>query len=286
MAKVLVGLAFFLFIGAAYSQIVKGNSHSIDTQERATKKDSSSKIIPSLVNPNPSTEYSEQQPAKDSENIATQNRIANYTAWLTIFTGALVFATVLLAIVGFVQNRNISRQVDASESQVLSSQDQVNVSRKQTDIIEMNSQRQLRAYIGINGSADEPTGETWLELEIKNYGQTPAFKMQFWLNLGIFGYPKTDFIHKSINDSMSGRITLAPGATRTISLPKPWKSQKEADEINKGSIAIYIWGEITYGDAWGVGRKTGFRLYVNSATKSGKSEMVSISFCDEGNEAT
>jgi hypothetical protein len=90
--------------------------------------------------------------------------IAKYTGSLAAFTRWLVIATLLLALFGFWQ---------------------VMVSRK-------TAKQQLRAYVFISSAeindimSDQPTAVT---IGVKNFGQTPAYKIAAWLRIDIVPFP-------------------------------------------------------------------------------------------------
>ncbi|GGF22773.1 hypothetical protein GCM10011611_31030 [Aliidongia dinghuensis] len=122
--------------------------------------------------------------------------------------------------------------------------------------------RQLRAYVDINsGQILHPLDNTKrrLAVEVKNFGQTPAYHFQVEMSWVVREFPLTSDLDKAISAENRSIETLGPGRTSFIFLPIIYNTTVEG-EINARRSAIYIRGFITYKDAFGNDRESSFRF--------------------------
>lgn len=180
----------------------------------------------------------------------------------------------------------------------------------QTVMSRRTAQRQLRAYVLSDSSmivnvanpvplyAGQVLAETDARItntaagpgafmQIKNLGQTPAFKVVHW------GY--ICFRECPLNASLPARtappfnppsLVLGPGqiATKMLEL-NPALTAAQITALRNGTGAIYVYGEITYEDAFKKSRMTKYRvMYHRMGGAIGIS--TGLNFCDEGNEAS
>jgi hypothetical protein len=127
-----------------------------------------------------------------------------------------------------------------------------------------SNERQLRAYVYVSASKvnglDEPTGRR-VQIEIKNFGQTPAFKERFWLGVGVFEWPlATTILNDPPIDLRLGPEDLAPGRMATMVIPLDDLTTPQERLLRAGHLGIYAWGRVTYEDAFGRQRHTAIRL--------------------------
>jgi hypothetical protein len=132
---------------------------------------------------------------------------------------------------------------------------------------------QLRAYIGVetaNYSVDLPKHEA--RIRIKNFGQTPAYNVV--CRIGIEVAPDfTGKIDKKA-ETVRGNATVFPQHSLTI--------KRRTDLIAPDGdepIGIFVFGRITYRDAFGFRRWTKFRFSANP--KNGD-----VSAEEDGNDAS
>ncbi len=147
-----------------------------------------------------------------------------------------------------------------------------------------NGHRQLRAYVFPDQAnlvwqgIKEPTVA---EIVIKNSGQTPAYKLSAATVISVNEYPlRTDLSVPSVSDN---HTVVPPSGSYSLSVPlaQPLTSD-QLKAIQKGTQAIYAYGEIAYVDAFGECRATRYRFYyTGSGAEIGS--KVGLSYMDEGN---
>lgn len=171
------------------------------------------------------------------------------------------------------------------------------------------AQRQLRAYvfvesvtilnvanpIVIEGNPPiKPTGAAvgypkdgpLAILTIKNTGQTPAYVVIHWGQMLFREFPLTGNLPGKQEGFFMTKSSIAPGGitNKNVRLPHPL-SEEEITRLRNGTGAIYVFGDISYKDAFGVDRITNFRFMHGTMTGAiGVSTDMTI--CGEGNDAT
>ncbi|NOG71540.1 hypothetical protein [Roseicella sp. DB1501] len=147
------------------------------------------------------------------------------------------------------------------------------------------AEKQLRAYVGIERitiynvvAGRQPT----VEIEITNFGQTPARRLTAWTEIEVLAFNEVNFL---VNDTKeSPRQTLQPTAKITIESKKDDTLTKtELENISSNFQKTYCFGRIQYWDVFDVERNVIFRHETinNSAPVTGRSMPLSA----EGNEA-
>jgi hypothetical protein len=169
-----------------------------------------------------------------------------------------------------------------------------------------SSRRQLRAYVGgdvgsignvanpipVAGQAITPTGAEITNptcgpvayVQIKNAGQTPAYEVLHWGHICVREYPLTSALPSPKFIAKNASI-LGPGivATKYLFLATPLTAQ-EISDLSVGNVAIYVYGEIRYKDAFGTERFTKYRL-MHHVGQGAIGVNTGLTFADEGNEA-
>ena len=148
---------------------------------------------------------------------------------------------------------------------------------------EDTAQRQLRAYVSINLD-----GKMFLDSDgllnapfiTKNNGVTPANFMLCSLHIGLFHFPLDTELDPPEYPPTSSNSSLFPGeqVRQYATLPRAL-SQAETLAIKNGEIAIYVWGEVRYKDAFNKQRSTQFRMYSTGAD----STRGELAYHHEGN---
>lgn len=147
--------------------------------------------------------------------------------------------------------------------------------------------QQLRAYVFASVTNEgnlspNKNGLLCAPIIIKNYGQTPAYKLKSSIYIHPHLLPLTEDL--SPNMIEGGSIgSLAPGQEfRTYpSLLKPL-TNGITEGIKRGEAAIHVWGLIEYVDIFGVKQTTQFRL-LSAGEDFSKGELA---YCEDGNDAT
>jgi hypothetical protein len=149
-----------------------------------------------------------------------------------------------------------------------------------------SSERQLRAYVGVEVSKEDkqsfnPGGNTTVILMIANRGATPAYKLKIASMIEIHDVPLIASLDAMPDGSHS--ITLGPSSTtKTLAIFERALNDGEQDAIIGERKAIYIWGRVTYTDAFGNDRFTNWRMEWAFQPGGGTHGIVS---CPEGNDA-
>jgi hypothetical protein len=181
----------------------------------------------------------------------------------------------------------------------------------QTVITRRTSQRQLRAYVLGDSSiifnvadpvplyAEQNLPQTEARItntaagpgvlmQIKNTGQTPAFKVMHWGYMCFREHPLTAALPARIPIAFNAPTTiLGPGQSNTKKLeliPSFPLTAAQIHDLRNGAGAVYVYGEITYVDAFGENHFTHYRtMYHVIGGAIGVSTF--LSFCEEGNGA-
>ena len=150
---------------------------------------------------------------------------------------------------------------------------QASIANEQLAIAKDAEIRQLRAYVGITIPQDGPALHPLLpplipavHLSIKNYGQTPAYKVTHDSGLSIRAYPLPRDNKYTIDDiplsTVPNPITVFPGAIDPIGISLLLMralTDREIGLIQNGKSArLYAWGTVNYLDAFKNPRYTNF----------------------------
>jgi hypothetical protein len=151
---------------------------------------------------------------------------------------------------------------------------------------EETAERQLRAYVHISRAAikfEPPEIPEW-HLEIKNFGQTPAYNVRQWTHIWITERPLKEVLPTPGSDFQMSSSVLPPGNHEIMI----WKKDPPIPAASLSLIGtavgtVYIYGEIKYTDAFKKQRFTRYRLFYGDGIKAGTCMLMPDS---EGNEAT
>lgn len=195
----------------------------------------------------------------DYEKDVNDCLLARYTGSLAAFTRWLVIATFLLAAFGFWQVI-ISRQT---------------------------ARRQLRAYVFVAnakiGRRDEMPGHIEIIFTLKNSGQTPAHDITVWADTMVTDNPLTVKL-EGTKDPSVGKTNLPPGGKHSTSFYKvDFSPAQNLALYTNPQVAIMIWGEVRYIDAFKIKQRTKFRLIQRGGPEFRDKPLA---FTDDGNEAT
>ncbi len=203
------------------------------------------------------TQEEAKQHAKEREEETSINR------GIEIFTGILAF-------VAFLQFIWMVRQEKWMRRNVRIAKESADTARSTVETMKDTAQRQLRAYVGIEsitinkfGDSDVPE----VHIIFKNTGLTPAYINIKTTRTAILmrefpisgDFPDFPPINSSIQSSQS--VIGAGGVVQSIAPTARPLSDAENSSVRDGTGAIYVFGEITYKDVFGISRFTKFRLY-------------------------
>jgi hypothetical protein len=147
---------------------------------------------------------------------------------------------------------------------------------------EETARRQLRAYMGIEKytiSNVSPDMKTCVDLTVRNYGQTPAYDVDFLVAQEI-GNPNSILADLPQREE---RLVIDPGATFTATcLAEHSLTQAQFDGIKANIAPVIVYGVIKYRDAFGGRQRREFRLQ-HGGRYVGTSRMI---LSKKGNKAT
>jgi hypothetical protein len=163
-----------------------------------------------------------------------------YTFWLVCFTGVLALATIILA----------AFTIDLAIT-----------SRK-------TAKQQLRAYVAaraISVSGFGPNIPVRIMFRMTNHGQTPAYDVSHAATIAILHYPlPPNFQFPAPPTPRASRFVLHPRAPfdAGIVAPAPFDAVQIGMATMNEGFRIYLYGIVTYKDAFKESRKTTFCLSV------------------------
>ncbi|MBV9567032.1 MAG: hypothetical protein JO172_02740 [Hyphomicrobiales bacterium] len=124
------------------------------------------------------------------------------------------------------------------------------------------AERQLRAYIGVLSGVIQPgivDGIPGLltRVEVKNFGQTPAYDFRSWIRVLIDHPNATPF---QFPDSLINHPRSLVSPQVSISIDAGFSPPNDLlSEIKSGAKKLFVWGRIEYRDAFGRPRFFVFR---------------------------
>jgi len=156
---------------------------------------------------------------------------------------------------------------------------------------ESTSRHQLRAYVGIDLNSDAAHIEVSprdrsisVKMLIRNFGQTPAFKLQVLSRIEIREKPLIGMLAKNIAPTSQSIVTLNPEQTIFVTekaddiIITPSDSQDIIFEMK----AIYFSGRIEFIDIFKKERWVDFAMY----SHDGNGGNASFWLCDTGNSSS
>ncbi len=253
MLKILILSA--AIAAAVFSLSIVGFSawRSFDEQQHQTNQKTGTKE-PAEHSSNPKSNVASKESAEQA--------IARYNLWLMIFTGVLAFVSLIQ--IGFL----ISADRVASEAANAARQS-ADATRNSVKLAEKTAERQLRAYVFLDSekiieklrvaAGEEPS----FLLRVKNFGLTPAYNFVVVRATAIGPWPPdADLPMASAQESTQ---VLPPGEISYwgSSPDTPGGGKVTAEEfadMTAGRRRFYIFGRITYVDAFDKPRYTNFCL--------------------------
>ena len=152
---------------------------------------------------------------------------------------------------------------------------------------------QLRAYVFVSGAkivhGIEDNNIVEAFVEIKNSGQTPAYKLTVVNGIVLGPYPPPQSLPLAVPDKdylslVRTRMDLGPG-DKTFPVTRAGRPLTLEDKANlvAGAMAVWVYGEIRYRDAFCRKQWTKYRLIIGGPFGVSGGELIG---CEEGNEAT
>jgi len=149
------------------------------------------------------------------------------------------------------------------------------------------SRAQLRAYVFMVAAKVNKFGFDQIPevlVVIKNSGQTPAYDMVSWTGVLAQPFPFKGEFERPGPDFPIARGTLGPGAETHMIVPT--KRAFTADEtkmIRDGKAALFVFGEVTYRDAFKKTHATKYRYFFGGSAGARESGAMNMDL--NGNDA-
>lgn len=133
--------------------------------------------------------------------------------------------------------------------------------RDLVDDAKHNAERQLRAYVFIEGIKMTTVGRiVRADLSLKNFGQTPAYDLV--VNIGMSSRGANDvFVPPEPEDIELDKLPVGPGMVISTSnqLEVPADNNELLPALDQGQAVVYVFGRVDYIDAFKVPRYLIFR---------------------------
>lgn len=252
----------------------------------------------------PSPAKHEESPTEPTEDNAAKTVIVSEPAPMArkdAWDKAYVIATLLLVGIGGWGVYYARKSLRAIESQLEKMGQQVTEMQsagKQTDqLLETMREtaiRDQRAYVCMDSARIVFKKERAPEVHVylKNFGKTPAYDVRMWIGGATGPYPAPEPLKPAPDELPMGVSVLPPGA-------KPYTMIWRSDEIPQQvmpilgtkAFTIYVYGKITYRDAFKKQRSTKYRLIFGGREPHGTVvneagyRMGNMKTDSEGNEA-
>jgi len=194
------------------------------------------------------------------ENIKINRQLAEYTGDLVRLTFWLVIATLGSAFILF----------GATAIQAWLTRD--------------TAKRELRAYISILAKITSLDAEDPIRAQvlISNSGKTPAYRLRVFAGIKFPEAPVEADLTGPLGSQSSNDV--GPGDRTDFFVQAPRQlTEAEKSEIRAGSKAIYVYGIITYDDAFRRRQFTKFRYMMGGAVGV---RGTFLAICEDGNEST
>lgn len=212
---------------------------------------------------------SAQQKGAPEGRADPNDRIADYTFWLTVFTAALASFSVIEIWI-------LIRTEDAMRKSIDIARQQMQITGLQTDIVRKQHEVGRLQYFAANRprlrirdvymlTVEDQTGERiWINFRVVNTGATPANIYQGvafgWITTGPLPWPRRtgEGVHALPTQ------TIGEGQVTSMSIPTDYTAQSlELWHNMPGGFGLYLIGSLTYTDATGSYRETGFARRLN-----------------------
>jgi hypothetical protein len=177
------------------------------------------------------------------------DRIADYTWWLTFFTAVLGGASIFQAY--FLIRADATAKIAADAA------------RKSADTAADTAKKELRAYVNVATARVhnlEKTSGRHIIVETRNFGKTPAHDERFLCGEHVREWPLQTILPPPPENLRTSVDALPPGRKSIMKIPVSDLSEWEECELRDGRAGVYFWGTITYTDVFGDPHFTNIRL--------------------------
>lgn len=207
-----------------------------------------------------------EQEAIHTVTVTSDNRLAEYTFWLSIFTAVLATGTLALWYVTWAALRHARED---SERQARETAQSLQIAEKGAKASEASAERALRTdrpfIFSDDITADEPGLRRIkdgygikLLCHFRNVGTRPAIVRLLAITYSTDALAET--LPATIGDVDFDWGIVLPGdpIQRAVPMQTEDISQAEAERVNAGAKRFFVFGYIRYGDVHGISRRSGF----------------------------
>ena len=221
--------------------------------------------------------------------------------WAMVFLTAIyVVATISYVVVAFrtlgrmkQQAEFMGEQVEIAREGAAAAKASAEAALRSIELARENAERELRAYVCVDNAEIKFTyGVPEGTVIFKNFGQTPAYDVRTWIHTWNWMHPLTIPLPEPPPNFPMATNILAPGAFEIMPIPPkpPIPEEHLNSEVGTKTWTIYVYGKVTYRDAFSKDRHTKFRLmYGGTEGVPGKdftSGTLLLVPDSEGNEST
>ena len=214
-------------------------------------------------------------PQSESKEKQSEGDPSGWWSWLSkdaagFFTFGLVVVGIGQALLFFIQLRFMRRGMDDAKTAADAAKEaadaakiQAGIARDTLQTMQDTAERQLRAYVGVSksGISKVETGAPEAVVHIKNFGQTPAYDVQTWIHIWIEEHPLKFMLPVAPASLLKASMILYPGSELMHFMPKePPVGAENIHLLGTPQGTIYVYGAISYRDAFNKVRTTKFRL--------------------------
>lgn len=201
------------------------------------------------------------------------------------FTGLLALTGILQIWVLWRTLKITTRQAEIARNQ----ETQMKQAGEQTERIiaqmKETTQKELRAYVGVSKiflSLTDPTLPVG-SVEIRNFGQTPAYKVRQWVGIAPNTFPLSGPLPENPFPQGSSSV-LPPGIPLTGTVPLKMSLPVGTPFGGPHGITMYVYGGIIYEDIFGQERHTVYRYFYGGPNREDTLSGI-MSSDTSGNEA-
>lgn len=148
---------------------------------------------------------------------------------------------------------------DAAKIQAETATTQAQTAQRTLQTMQDTAERQLRAYIFAEPGPLERANIFRYTVTFRNTGQTPAFDFSQTTNSDVFDHPASEDKFVVKRQEPISKTILPPGRLVGTTIAHT-VSPEERGDIHTGSKAFYVFGDITYRDAFRQMRTVRFRF--------------------------
>ena len=185
-------------------------------------------------------------------------RWARYTFWLSIMGAAVGVLTFIVAVAAALFAKSASDHTKNGAE----------AAWKAVDVTEDMGRRQIRAYVGISKTKIEITPNKLIcYVEIKNSGQSPAYKLSHWIKGNADG--TCDFSEK---DDKPTKQDIGPGQSMYLDIAFDAQFPENSGKGKHIMIdpPVYVWGRADYIDAFNKARYLRYRTETRADLRHGR----------------